>query len=67
MTPAQDKPALICLKCNVRLELRKASFTYLGFNFNTELPGCPVCGQVYLPEELVEGKVKEVEMSLEDK
>ena len=67
MSAPLEKPALICLKCNVPLELRKAFFTYLGFNFNTELPRCPVCGQMYLPEELVRGKVTEVEMSLEDK
>ncbi|SDE57366.1 DVU_1557 family redox protein [Sporomusa acidovorans] len=67
MTPTKTKPALVCLKCNVALEPRKASFNYLGFTFNTELPRCPVCGQVFLSEELVKGKVAEVEMSLEDK
>lgn len=60
-------PTLICLKCNAELEMRKASFSYLGFKFNTELPRCPVCGQLFLSEELVRGKVSEVEMSLEDK
>jgi ssDNA-binding Zn-finger/Zn-ribbon topoisomerase 1 len=67
MSLPQEKLTLICLKCNVPLELRKTSFTYLGFNFKTDLPKCPVCGQVYLSEELVKGKVTEVETSLEDK
>ncbi|WP_414733023.1 DVU_1557 family redox protein [Acetobacterium carbinolicum] len=58
---------LICLKCNVPLEMHTICFSYLGFNFNTEVPTCPICRQVFLSEELVRGKVTEVEMGLEDK
>ena len=32
-----------------------------------ELPLCPVCGFVYVPEELAVGKVLAVEKALEDK
>lgn len=67
MNTIEERPALICQKCNVPLEGQKTCFSYLGFNFNTELPRCPVCGQIFLSEELAAGKVAEVEMGLEDK
>jgi len=31
------------------------------------LPCCPQCSQIYLSVDLVKSKVKEVEMTLEDK
>ncbi|UWG95693.1 hypothetical protein LPY66_12290 [Dehalobacter sp. DCM] len=58
---------LLCLKCNAAMEQQKTSFTYLGFNFEASLPRCPVCGQVYISEDIVKGKIKEVETLLEDK
>lgn len=67
MNSSQEKSELICYKCQVPLQDKKIFFNYLGFQFNTVLPACPVCGQIYLSEELVKGKVYEVEMSLEDK
>ena len=30
-------------------------------------PAAPCCGQVYIPEELANGKIAAVEMELEDK
>lgn len=65
-----DKPEdtdIMCDKCQVYLKPAKTTLSYLGNNFITELPKCPVCGLVYLSEEFVKGKVAEVEMSLEDK
>ena len=35
--------------------------------FPVELPVCPQCGFVYVPEELALGKVLSVEKALEDK
>ncbi|WP_115028377.1 DVU_1557 family redox protein [Acetobacterium bakii] len=67
MSAIEKISTLICLKCNVPLEMDTAYFSYLGFNFNTEVPTCPVCRQMFLSEELVGGKVTEVEMGLEDK
>ncbi len=58
---------LICDLCGVNLEPRKTHFTYLGHAFSTELPACPVCGQVFISEELVKGRMAKVEMELEDK
>ena len=54
-------------KCGVPLEKGKAKFTYLDNGFPVELPVCPVCGFVYVPEELALGKVLSVEKALEDK
>ena len=58
---------LKCMKCNVKLEKGKAKFMYLDNGFPVELPVCPSCGFVYVPEELALGKVLAVEKSLEDK
>ena len=63
--PEQKK--LICFKCQKELELKKTDFTYLGHSFFTEVPRCPECGQVFIPEELVRGRISEVEMQMEDK
>jgi ribosomal protein S27AE len=58
---------LICGRCNVPLELIKTQFGYLGHTFHTNVPRCPKCGQVLIPEELAKGRMAEVETSLEDK
>lgn len=58
---------LECLKCGVKLVKGKAKFRYLENGFPVELPVCPVCGFVYVPESLAVGKVLSVEKSLEDK
>ena len=58
---------LKCFKCGVPLEKGKAKFMYLDNGFPVELPVCPVCGFVYVPEELALGKVLSVEKALEDK
>lgn len=58
---------LKCLKCSVKLVKGKAKFRYLENGFPVELPVCPVCGFVYVPESLAVGKVLSVEKSLEDK
>jgi len=58
---------LICCKCGVALEERKTVFNYMGFTFSANLPGCPVCGQVFIPEEIVKGRMAAAEMELEEK
>lgn len=63
------KPAekLICDKCGVEMEMIEASFDYLTRGFRHKVPRCPKCGQVSLPEELVTGKMADVESMIEDK
>ena len=63
-TPA---PPLICAKCREPLVLGKVSANYLGNAFPVDLPRCPGCGFVYVPEELALGKMLQVEQALEDK
>ena len=56
-----------CRKCGVGLVKANAVFGYLDNAFPVELPVCPKCGFVYVPEELAMGKVLSVEKVLEDK
>ena len=58
---------LVCRKCGVHLVKGAAVFEYLENAFPVELPVCPVCGFVYVPEELAMGRVLSVEKVLEDK
>ncbi|MFZ4462990.1 MAG: DVU_1557 family redox protein [Bacteroidales bacterium] len=62
-----EKKILVCFKCNKELELKKTNFTYLGHSFFTEIPRCPECGMVYISEEMVKGRISDVEMQMEDK
>ncbi len=59
--------SLVCIKCGMPLKPRTATLGYLGHKFSLQVPQCPECGQIYLTEELVRGKISEVEESLEDK
>ncbi len=58
---------LMCDKCEVEMEMIEVSFDYLSRGFRHKVPRCPVCGQVSLPEELVTGKMSDVESMIEDK
>jgi NAD-dependent SIR2 family protein deacetylase len=58
---------ILCSKCNVQVEMEKCKFSYLNLEFNSEVPRCPVCGQVYLSEELVVNRIRQVEANLEEK
>lgn len=62
-----EENELYCARCSCRFEKKKVYFTYLGHTFFSDAPCCPMCGQVYLSEELVRGRVVEVERQLEDK
>ena len=56
-----------CCKCKVELVVKKVNFEYLRNNFFADIPACPVCGQVYVSEQLAKGKMQEVERNLEEK
>ena len=58
---------LVCGKCRVPLEPRRTAFQYLKYEAYEELPTCPVCGQVYLDEELVRTRMHDAEIEMEDK
>jgi len=63
---AEDK-ALICYTCRETLVPAKTFFNYLGHSFYADIPRCPKCGEVYIPEALVKGRLAETERLLEDK
>jgi predicted RNA-binding Zn-ribbon protein involved in translation (DUF1610 family) len=63
----KEKKMLICNRCRVELEAKKTYFEYLGHSFHADIPRCPECGEVYIPEDLAKGRIAEVEMQLEDK
>lgn len=67
MTEKASAFRLTCLKCHERLIEKKVVFNYLNCPVSTKQPCCPSCGQIYLSEEFVMGKLNEVEKTLEDK
>ena len=56
-----------CCKCDVPMEEKKTVFLYLGHEMSYPVLRCPRCGQAFVPEELVNGKIAEVEKLLEGK
>ena len=62
-----DEGNLICLKCNCTLALDHTNLYYMGHRLTDKFLRCPQCKQVYIPEDIVMGKMAEVEESLEDK
>ena len=63
----EEKSILMCDRCQVELQEFQVQFQYLGKSFRHKVPRCPHCGQVFLPEELVKGRMSDVEEQLEDK
>jgi hypothetical protein len=62
-----DKKKMICGRDGATLEEATAQFSYLKRSFKHKVLRCPVCGQVYIPEDLAAGRMKDVETALEDK
>ncbi|ACN13820.1 conserved hypothetical protein [Desulforapulum autotrophicum HRM2] len=56
-----------CLACDQLLKLDRVTIEYMNGSFTVELPCCPCCGMVLVPEEIAVGKMLEVEKLLEDK
>jgi len=56
-----------CLKCGIPMGPGKVAVSYMGSSFPVELLKCPQCGLVLITEELAQGKMLEVEKTLEDK
>ena len=70
MSAPQDQntpDAWICANCNLPLQPRQITVSYLGNAYPVDLLCCPQCGLVLVPEDLALGKMAEVEKALEDK
>ena len=63
----RDQRIKEALEKKVICRRKSTFFDYLGHNFHTEILCCPKCGEVYLPEALVKGRMADVERELEDK
>lgn len=57
----------VCGKCSVPLEIRQVEVAYMGSKYPVDLPRCPRCGLVFIPEQVAVGTMAEVEQLLEDK
>ena len=58
---------MICARCDVDLVPTKINLHYQGHRITEEFPVCPICGNLYIPEDVVSGKMVKVEASLEEK
>ncbi|MBG0776619.1 MAG: DNA-binding protein [Desulfovibrionaceae bacterium] len=65
--PEADAAGWRCACCDCDLVLAPVELEYMGSHFSVELPACPQCGAVLVPEPLALGKMAEVEKLLEDK
>jgi hypothetical protein len=57
----------ICNLCHVPVEIQTVRFQYMQSIFPINLPVCPQCSKILIPEELATGKMAEAEQILEDK
>ena len=64
---AEEKKVILCFKDKVELQPIKTYLSYLGHSFYAEILKCPICGEVYIPEDLAKGRIADVEQQLEDK
>ena len=63
----EKEQGIQCEKCGISLIDKEIEFKYLEVEFTATAPCCPQCGQVFLSEEIVLGKLSEIEQMLEDK
>jgi hypothetical protein len=57
----------ICKPCGEALQPGMVDLRYMDNVFKVELPVCPKCSAVLIPEDLALGRMLEVEQLLEDK
>ena len=62
-----DYSEWLCVACDTQLRMIAVDLEYMGSQFNVELPACPSCGFVLVPEDLALTKMVQVEQLLEDK
>jgi ribosomal protein S27AE len=57
----------VCGKCGVPLEIGQVEVAYMGSKYPVDLPRCPRCGLVFIPEHIAVGTMAQIEQLLEDK
>jgi len=62
-----NEDGLFCFRCDKTLVSDKVFMNYLTNTFPTQLLKCPVCGLVYIDEDMVMKKAHEVEKTIEEK
>jgi hypothetical protein len=62
-----EKRRIVCSRCGVELENKRVGLEYNGHKLQSDLPCCPGCGQCYVSFDLAKGRLREVEMEMEDK
>ena len=62
-----EENILICHKCQIPMVYGEVEFNYLERNFKANILRCPRCGLVFIPEDVVKGRMAEVEMVFESK
>ena len=67
MDEIRTDETLICCSCDAEMLPQKVTLNYMGYAFSATMPRCPSCGYVYIPEEIVKGRMAEVEQQLEEK
>lgn len=65
--PEADAAGWKCASCEEPLVMKPMELEYLDSLFTVELPTCPQCAYVLIPEDLALGKMHQVEQLLEDK
>ncbi|MDX9888150.1 MAG: hypothetical protein RBS51_02675 [Anaerovoracaceae bacterium] len=63
----EQNEKVLCECCHIEMVPLEVEFSYLQRAFRHKVLRCPTCGQVYIPEDLAKGRMKEVETLLEDK
>jgi hypothetical protein len=58
---------LRCALCDEKLIEKTVVLHYLDYDFNVNLPCCPLCGQVFIDEDTTRERIARVEVELEDK
>ena len=62
-----DNRAWKCGICKELLIKKKSIFSYMGRDISHDVKRCPKCGKVFIPKDLAEGRMADVEEQLEDK
>jgi hypothetical protein len=61
------KRKLICTFCDKEIGSKEVSFEYFDHRLERKIPCCESCGQCYVSKPFARGKIRNVEIEMEDK